>query len=42
MNMEAEKSSETSVSYHSIIRRHNSEDLDLNLHRRDNLKSCNI
>jgi hypothetical protein len=30
--------SETLVSYHSTARRHNPEDLDLNLHRRENLK----
>jgi hypothetical protein len=30
--------SETSVSYHNTTRRHNPEDLDLSLHRRENLK----
>jgi hypothetical protein len=37
--MEAARSSETLVSYHNTARRHNSEDLDLNLHRREDLKS---
>jgi hypothetical protein len=36
--MEAAKSSETSASYHNITRRHNTEDLDFNLHRREDLK----
>jgi hypothetical protein len=31
--------SEVLVSYHNTTRRHNPEDLDLNLHRRENLKS---
>jgi hypothetical protein len=39
VNMEADMSSETMVSYSKITRRHNSEDLDLNLHRRENIKS---
>jgi hypothetical protein len=37
--MEAARSSETLVSYHITTWRHNPEDLDLNLHRRENLKS---
>jgi hypothetical protein len=28
---------ETLVSYHNTTRRHNPEDLDMNLHRRENL-----
>jgi len=34
-------SSETLVSYCNTARRHNSEDVNLNLHRRENLKSLN-
>jgi hypothetical protein len=30
--------SESFVSYHNTTRRHNPEDLDLNLHRSENLK----
>jgi len=37
--MEAARPSETLVPYRNIIQRHNSEDLDLNLHRCENLKS---
>jgi hypothetical protein len=38
LKMKAAKSSEMLVSYHSTIRRHNPEDLDLNPHRCVNLK----
>jgi hypothetical protein len=38
--MEAEGSSETSVSYHITKRCQNPEDRDLSLHHRKNLKSC--
>jgi hypothetical protein len=34
MRMEAAVSSETTISYHTIARRHSPEDGDLNLHRR--------
>jgi len=40
VKMEATWSSETLVFYLNTRRRHNSEDLDLNLHRRENLESC--
>jgi len=36
---EAARSSETSVSYHNTKWHHNPEDRDLNLHRRENVKS---
>jgi hypothetical protein len=32
----------TLISYHNTARRHNSEDLDLYLHRRESLKSHNL
>jgi len=37
--MEAACPSETLVSYHIITWRHNTEDYDLNIHRRENFKS---
>jgi hypothetical protein len=36
LKMEAEKFSETLVTYHNTIRHHNPEDLELNVHRREN------
>jgi hypothetical protein len=36
--MEAAMPSETSVSYHNTTRRHNPEQLDVNLHHRENYK----
>jgi hypothetical protein len=36
LKMEATWSSETLVSYHKSARHHNSEELDFNLHRREN------
>jgi hypothetical protein len=40
--METVWSSEEMVSCHNTIRRHNPEDVELNLHRRDNVKSCTV
>jgi hypothetical protein len=39
VKMEASWTFETSISYQNIIRRHNLEDLDLNVHRRERLKT---
>jgi hypothetical protein len=41
LKVEAACTSETSISY-ITTRRHNPEDLDLNLHRREGLKSRNL
>jgi hypothetical protein len=38
LKMEAARSFETLVSYQNTTRRHNTEDLDLNLHRREKLQ----
>jgi hypothetical protein len=38
LKMEVAWTSETLVFYRNPIQRHNQEDLDLNLHRRENLK----
>jgi hypothetical protein len=39
VNMEVARSSEMFVSYHNTTRCHSPEDLDLNLHRPENLRS---
>jgi hypothetical protein len=39
LKMFATSSSETLVSYHNTTQRHNPEDLNLNLHRRESLKT---
>jgi hypothetical protein len=41
MNIDAERSSETLVTYHITTRSYNPEDRDLNLKRPENLKSLN-
>jgi len=40
--MEVTRSSEMLVFYHNTIWHHNAEDLDFNLHCRENLKSHNL
>jgi len=42
VKMEAAKPSETLVSHHVAISCHNPEDIDLNLHRRENVKSRHL
>jgi len=37
--MEAARCSETLVPYRNITQRHNTEDLDMNIHLRENIKS---
>jgi hypothetical protein len=41
-NFKAGRSSVTLVSYHKTTRRHNTEDLDLNLHSRENLNHASM
>jgi hypothetical protein len=40
MKMAAAWTSKTLVTHHNITRHHNPEDLDMNFHRHENLKSC--
>jgi hypothetical protein len=42
VKMEAARSSETSVTYHTTTWRHNPEDMRLNVHRRENVKYRNV
>jgi len=42
LKMETGNSCEELVSYRNFMRRHNPEDPDLNIHRRENLKSRTV